>query len=79
MEITPEERDRIYQEQKKRLGGRGKQTLTPLPRKRRWLKWVFLAFWAFFLFVFVMALLNARQKRTPTPMSPEQVEAQMAH
>lgn len=75
MELTPEERHRIYQEEKKRLEEREEQKLTPLPRKRRWWKW---AFWAFFLFVFVMAMLEAGQKREPTPMSPEQVEAKRA-
>jgi|CXWL01.1.fsa_nt_gi hypothetical protein len=75
MELTPEERQRIYQEEKSRLEGRQEQKLTPPSKKRRWWK---LAFWAFFLFVAVMAILEAGQKPEPTAMSPEQVEAQKA-
>ncbi len=75
MELSPEERKRIYLEEKARLEEREQLKKPHTTKKRSRFKWVFLVLFAF---VFVMAMLETGQKRAPVPKSEEEVQAEKA-
>jgi hypothetical protein len=67
MEPSPEERQQIYLEEKARLEAREQLQPEKAPKKRSWVK---RAFWIFFAFVFVMAMLETTKERPPINPKP---------